>query len=189
MASVCAARAKSNWKSTAGWPKRRFTICEWSLQSLERRKERKLPRAATARPCHSAATPTPAEHVDERLTGSDEYAKDQLFATLVYAHAALAFARLGARIARDTVGFIRDLPHSWSPASRRRSKRRGKPTCCCTWPTRATARAETDRLSLPRCSKNSHPGQRYVAGAQQGRAVPDRGALDRLLGLYPMPCR
>lgn len=47
-----------------------------------------------------------------RITGSDVYAVDQLFATLDTTMRRLELAEFGTTILSDTVGFIRDLPHS-----------------------------------------------------------------------------
>lgn len=47
-----------------------------------------------------------------RLTGADVYAEDQLFATLDTTMRRLELAEFGTSILSDTVGFIRDLPHS-----------------------------------------------------------------------------
>jgi GTP-binding protein HflX len=36
-------------------------------------------------------------------------------------------------VVADTVGFIRELPHELVAAFSRRSRRRARPRCCCTW--------------------------------------------------------
>ena len=47
-----------------------------------------------------------------RLTGADVFAEDQLFATLDTTMRRLELNEFGTTILSDTVGFIRDLPHS-----------------------------------------------------------------------------
>lgn len=47
-----------------------------------------------------------------RLTGADVFAEDQLFATLDTTMRRLELNEFGTAILSDTVGFIRDLPHS-----------------------------------------------------------------------------
>ena len=47
-----------------------------------------------------------------RLTGADVFAEDQLFATLDTTMRRLQLNEFGTTILSDTVGFIRDLPHS-----------------------------------------------------------------------------
>ncbi|MCL4128764.1 UNVERIFIED_CONTAM: hypothetical protein GTU68_060192, partial [Idotea baltica] len=47
-----------------------------------------------------------------RITGADVFAQDQLFATLDTTMRRLELADFGTTILSDTVGFIRDLPHS-----------------------------------------------------------------------------
>ena len=67
-----------------------------------------------------------------KVTGSDVLAEDKLFATLDTRTRRWQLPNWGPVLLSDTVGFIRDLPHSLVPALRRRSKKHDRPTCCCT---------------------------------------------------------
>ena len=70
------------------------------------------------------------------LTGAGTYAADQLFATLDTLTRRLRLADGAEIVLSDTVGFMRDLPHQLVDAFGRRSRRRPRPTCCCTSSTR-----------------------------------------------------
>ena len=94
-----------------------------------------------------------------RLTGARRYAADQLFATLDTTLRRVHVPGAEPILLSDTVGFIRDLPHNWSPRSARRS-RGDTPTCCCTWSTPATRSRRADRR-----------GQRRARGDRR-RRVP-----------------
>ena len=70
------------------------------------------------------------------LTHGEAYAADQLFATLDTTTRKVFTPSGGEAVLSDTVGFIRDLPPTWWRRSAPRSRRRSRPTCCCTWRTR-----------------------------------------------------
>ena len=88
------------------------------------------------------------------LTGAGVLAANKLFATLDTRTRRWHLPSWGPVLLSDTVGFIRDLPHGWWPASRRRSKRPARPTSCCTWPTRPTRRCSTRSVRCTRCCKS-----------------------------------
>ena len=76
-----------------------------------------------------------------KLTGVGRAGGRQAVRHARYAHPALAIAELGAGAAVATRSVSSAICRTaWSRASRRRSRKRGRPTCCCTWPTRAIRR-------------------------------------------------
>lgn len=84
-------------------------------------------RAQGRRSRHKAAIPTIAlvgytnagkSTLFNRLSGSDVYVADQLFATLDPTLRRVSFPELGSAILADTVGFIRHLPHDLVDAFR-----------------------------------------------------------------------
>jgi GTP-binding protein HflX len=76
----------------------------------------------------------------------------------------------------DTVGFIRDCRTGWSMHSARRSRRRSRPTSCCTWSIAAPAARRADRC-----------GERVLEEIGRGDvpAVLVWNQIDRVPGLQP----
>ena len=82
------------------------------LQSIERRKERQVATRSDRKTVSLCGyTNAGKSTLLNALTGADEYAKDQLFATLDTRTRRWHLPGWGPVLLSDTVGFIRDLPH------------------------------------------------------------------------------
>ena len=82
------------------------------LQGIERRKERQVATRSDRKTVSLCGyTNAGKSTLLNKLTGADEYAKDQLFATLDTRTRRWHLPGWGPVLLSDTVGFIRDLPH------------------------------------------------------------------------------
>ena len=104
---------KSSSKPTAGLVEKRIADLRGELDRVQRRKEREVA-ARSDRMTVSLVGYTNAgkSTLLNKLTGSDELAEDKLFATLDTRTRRWQLPGWGPVLLSDTVGFIRDLPHS-----------------------------------------------------------------------------
>ena len=126
-------------------------------QRSQRRKEREV---AGRRDAHDRLAgrlhQRRQEHADERADRRRRARRGQAVRHARHAHAALATARLGTGAARATRSASSAICRTiWSPASRPRSKKPGRPTCCCTSSTRAIRPSSIRLARSTRCSKSS----------------------------------
>ncbi|MBA4017662.1 MAG: GTPase HflX [Pirellula sp.] len=157
------------------------------LAGIERRKERQVATRSDRKTVSLCGyTNAGKSTLMNRLTGSDEYAKDQLFATLDTRTRRWQLPGWGPVLLSDTVGFIRDLPHQLVAGFKATLEE-----------TR-----QADLLLHVADASNPHAQEQisavYKVLEELGihakdtllvlnkvDAVQDRGTLDRLLGLYP----
>ncbi|MBL9091014.1 MAG: GTPase HflX [Planctomycetaceae bacterium] len=157
------------------------------LASIERRKERQVATRSDRKTVSLCGyTNAGKSTLMNKLTGSDEYAKDQLFATLDTRTRRWHLPGWGPVLLSDTVGFIRDLPHSLVAGFK------------------ATLEETRQANLLLHVADASNPhAQEQIAAVykvleelgihakdtllvlNKVDAVPDRGTLDKLLSLYP----
>ena len=157
------------------------------LAGIERRKERQVATRSDRKTVSLCGyTNAGKSTLMNRLTGSDEYAKDQLFATLDTRTRRWQLPGWGPVLLSDTVGFIRDLPHQLVAGFKATLEE-----------TR-----QADLLLHVADASNPHAQEQisavYKVLEELGihakdtllvlnkvDALQDRGTLDRLLALYP----
>jgi GTP-binding protein HflX len=91
------------------------------------------------------------------LTKARAYAADQLFATLDTTSRKLFLNTETSIIVSDTVGFIRDLPHTLVAAFVPHWKKPFRPICCCMWWTHPTHCVMCKSKKSTRCWQKSVP--------------------------------
>ncbi|MBL9080189.1 MAG: GTPase HflX [Planctomycetales bacterium] len=157
------------------------------LQSLERRKERQVA-ARSDRKTVSLCGYTNAgkSTLMNRLTGSDEYAKDQLFATLDTRTRRWHLPGWGPVLLSDTVGFIRDLPHQLVAGFKATLEETRQADLLLHVADASNPHAQEQIASVYKVLEElGIQAKDTLLVLNKVDAVPDRGALDRLLGLYP----
>ncbi|MGC3965894.1 MAG: GTPase HflX [Pirellulales bacterium] len=157
------------------------------LQSLERRKERQVA-ARSDRKTVSLCGYTNAgkSTLMNRLTGSDEYAKDQLFATLDTRTRRWHLPGWGPVLLSDTVGFIRDLPHQLVAGFKATLEETRQANLLLHVADASNPHAQEQIASVYKVLEELgiHAKDTLLV-LNKVDAVPDRGTLDRLLERYP----
>ena len=69
----------------------------------------------------------------------------------------------------DTVGFIKKLPHDLVASSARRSLRRSRHRCCCSWSTRPTRHTNHTRGEPQRAARDRRGQRPFAPAAEQDR--------------------
>jgi len=93
------------------------------------------------------------------LTHAGVYAADQLFATLDTTSRRVFLAPGEFMVLSDTVGFIRDLPHSLIEAFKSTLNEAARRICCCMSSMRRTRIGTRTVRRSSRCSRKSVPGR------------------------------